>query len=660
MSDSKTRVFCPSCFKSYPSGTAKCPEDGTELMGLPQEASLEGTVLDGKYEVNSLLGRGGMGTVYKATQKLIEREVALKILRTDFTSDMNAVKRFFREAKAVAQLRSPHAVILYDFGLAREGHLYYTMELVKGRPLSQELSDGKPLPTKRAVRIMLHVARALEEAHGFGIVHRDLKPSNIMLVGTGDNEVAKVLDFGIAKLVTTPEGSTMLTDSGMAVGTPKYMSPEQAIGGHVDYRSDMYSMGVIFYELLAGLHPFHGGTPSVMMHQHVHEEPVPVRIMAPEVEIPVPVERLLNRLLTKRPGDRPRRITEVTSELAALIDGSYDPNTTRMPRMATSPPGLRQIVDEEISDDFRIVVVDPGGLEAAKDETNPGPGGEAPKGRTKTSEGLPATVGRPEMDRDDEESEGTEDYTEGTGDFPGTGDGDPTPLYQKALSPDGSKKGKEAWRDEDYIPMDGKDEWTTTSKHIPQVYSEETDPPGVEWDAPAPDWENPPPVWEESDLGEALPSRRRSHTRLVLMVLLVAVAVLAAALHYQLLDSLVERFGLTAGPASQDEPGPAARAPTFEDQSGPVSGERPSSDPLPEPAPGSDPVPSVDSPKVEDGAADPARVDEIRRRGVRAAAVGDFEAAIVLFERSLDLGGNPADLDQLIDECRRKLAEQRQ
>ncbi len=316
------------------------------------------------------------------------------------------------------------------------------------------------------------MARALEEAHGLGIVHRDLKPSNIMLVGDGNNEVAKVLDFGIAKLVTGADANTLLTDAGMAVGTPKYMSPEQAIGGHVDYRSDLYSMGVILYELLAGLHPFHGGTPSV--------------------EIPIPVERLLNCLMAKRPGDRPRGIVEVTSELAALQEGSYDPRTTRMPRMSTSPGGLRQIVEGELdTDDIRLTEGESTGLEDVREKSSSEkidfvPPEKAEDERRNTSEGMSASEGPVA-----EETEDTEDYT---GD--GVEAGDATPLYQKKISSKGSGKGKgsEDWRDEEHIPMDGRDEWTTTSRHIPRVDADETEPPDMEWDAPAPDWERPPPV----------------------------------------------------------------------------------------------------------------------------------------------------------------------
>jgi len=664
MTDPGARVFCPTCFKSYPPGTERCAEDGTELMGLPQETSLEGTVLDGKYTVGPLLGRGGMGTVYRATQKLIDREVALKILRADFTSDMNAVKRFFREAKAVARLRSPHAVILYDFGLAREGHLYYTMELVKGRPLSREANDAGPFPLKRACRIMLHVARALEEAHGLGIVHRDLKPSNIMLVGSGDDEVAKVLDFGIAKIVTAPEGSTLLTDVGIAVGTPRYMSPEQATGGQVDYRSDLYSLGVIFYELLAGLHPFEGGTPSVMMRQHVHEQPIPVRIMAPEVEIPIPVERFMNRLLEKRPSERPRGAAEVTSELAALLEGSYDSRTTRMPRLSTSPTGLRQIVEDESDmDDSRWAYVDSSGLQ----DTRVGSSTDQ-FGRSTDELAQDAA----------EESRGTEDYTEGSEDSAeGTEDytedgadgGDATPFYQKQLKPVGRTEEKEDWLDEEFIPMDGKDEWTTTSRHIPRIAQEDTEPPEVEWDAPEPEWERepPPPVWAGPETGAVTRSPRSSLLTAALMVTLAIVVLFSAALHYQLLDGLADRFSPKSEPAAEASR-PATAAPEPAPRPSPVPrliATQPSSTPAPEPssAPKSEPgranvTSSPAGADASDRPADAPRADEIRRRGVRAAAAGDYEAAIALFKRSRELGGDPADLGRLIDECRKKVAEQ--
>ncbi len=690
MQESGTRVFCPSCFKSYPPDTTMCPEDGTELVGLPRESSLKGATLDGKYEIGDLLGRGGMGTVYRATQKMIDREVALKILRPDFTSDMNAVKRFFREAKAVARLRSPHAVILYDFGLAREGHLYYTMELVNGCSLSQELRDVGAFPVRRAIRILLHVARALEEAHGFGVVHRDLKPSNIMLVGAGEAEVAKVLDFGIAKLVTGVDAGTMLTDSGIAVGTPKYMSPEQATGGHVDYRSDLYSMGVILYELLAGLHPFQGGTPSVMMHQHVHEQPVPVRIMSPEIEIPVPVESLLNRLLAKRPGDRPRGAPEVSSELAALLEGSYDPRTTRMPRMSTSPAGLRQILGGDLdTDGFRLEGTGSSGLAdirplPSRETTSPGTAGVDAYASSEPAPGTTSDgfVASEAPDGTGDYAEGTGDYAEGTGDYAeGTEDytkdgdespdaADATPLYQKTLSPrsPGGKRGREEWRDEDYIPMDGRDEWTTTSKHIPRVDHEDTEPPFVEWDAPAPDWERPPPVWGESEDRVPAGRTRRSSALLVgLTVILALVVIIAGALHYQLLDGLVERFGLgRVASSGNGEPSPAPAAGSVRrspPRPAPAVDPQALPDPEATPHPGFEAVqpeavvPEAVVPDAVVSTVDLPRADDIRRRGVRAAAAGDYEAAVELFKRSRELGGDPADLDRLINECRRKLAE---
>ena len=674
MNDSGSRVFCPTCFQSYPPGTTRCPKDGTELIGLPGEVSLVGSMLDGKYEVGELLGRGGMGTVYKAVQKMIDREVALKILRPAFTTDMNAVKRFFREAKAVARLRSPNAVLLYDFGLAREGHLYYTMELVRGCSLSQALQNNGAFPVPRAIRIILHVARALEEAHGLGIIHRDLKPSNIMLVGQGKDEVAKVLDFGIAKLVAAPEGSTLLTDSGIAIGTPKYMSPEQATGGQVDYRSDLYSLGVILYEMLAGLHPFHGGTPAALMHQHVHEAPVSVRIVAPEMEIPVPLERLLNRLLAKRPGDRPRRVTEVTPELSALLDGSYDPHTTRMPRMASSPLGLMEIVGKD-DDGSRWAYSDTGGIQdprsmdsSREEETGTGrgiPTAPEPLKHLEPSEppenddmdGQPSSL-QEIPDGDGERHEGTNDYTEETNDYTedGVGGGDETPIYQPKIS----STGKEDWRYKEFIPMDDRDEWTTTSKHIPRLEHDDTEPPKVEWDAPAPDWESPPQLWaEDQEEEDAAPARRSHLLRYVLMGILTILIVLVALFHYQFLDGVVERFGIGREPVFEEKArapdGPEAvraRTTTPEPPVEPPVEDSPA--PVPEPEP--EVVPVAPSPP----AGDLAQAEVIRRNGIRAAAVENYEAAIELFKRSRELGGEPEDLERLINECRRKMAEKKE
>ena len=275
------------------------------------EASLIGTNLDDRYRLLEMIGDGGMGRVFRAEEIATGRTVALKLLHSQFSGVPDVVQRFEREAQVTTQLSHPHIVKTIEFGRWNE-RLYIAMEFLAGRSLADMIEAGRGknggrFAVRRTLTIMRPVLEALEYAHGLGVVHRDLKPENIMVTparGFFSRENVKLLDFGIAKLEgdAEPQGQK-LTQVGLLLGTPGYMSPEQAVGQKVDARSDIYSCGVILYEMLAGRPPFQGETVEVMA-MHVTVTPRPLREAAGEASIPQLVEDVVKRALSKRPADR--------------------------------------------------------------------------------------------------------------------------------------------------------------------------------------------------------------------------------------------------------------------------------------------------------------------------------------------------------------------
>ena len=222
-----------------------------------------------KYRVEAMIGEGGMGKVYKATQLVLDKPVVLKVLRQALLSDERTVARFQREAKAASRLNHPNSISILDFGQAEDGAMYIAMEYVSGKDLHHILSREWPLPEGRVIKIVAQVLSALSDAHGAGVIHRDLKPENIMIEQRkNDADFVKVLDFGIAKITdSSGEDGPALTRAGFVCGTPEYMSPEQARGAQLDHRSDLYAVGVILYQLTTGLLPFdsesNGNSPEV-------------------------------------------------------------------------------------------------------------------------------------------------------------------------------------------------------------------------------------------------------------------------------------------------------------------------------------------------------------------------------------------------------------
>ncbi|HNN94493.1 MAG TPA: protein kinase [Pseudomonadota bacterium] len=290
----------------------------------------------GPYQIVRQLGAGGMGLVYEGVHESIARRVAIKVLLAEFAKNPEITTRFFNEARAVNLIDHPSIVQVSDFGRLPDGTAYIVMELLKGESLAARLKQqGGRLPTDRAVQIVYQTADALAAAHARGIVHRDIKPSNIMLVGdpvAAGGERAKLLDFGIAKLSSDAPGELPKTQTGAMMGTPQYMSPEQCRGsGTVDAQSDVYSLGVMFFQLLCGRPPFWAEGTGELIGMHLYETPPPLASLAPEV--PEAICELVHRMLIKDRSARPR-MQEVVAALQTQLSA---PSPSQL-RGATAAP----------------------------------------------------------------------------------------------------------------------------------------------------------------------------------------------------------------------------------------------------------------------------------------------------------------------------------
>jgi serine/threonine-protein kinase len=287
---------------------------------LPGTDPLVGRTLDEKYYVEERLGSGGMGKVYRARHLSMDRPVAIKFLRQRFSEDEAARTRLLTEARAAVALRHSNAVSVTDFGQTVEGWVYIVMELLEGRTLREIVSREAPLETARATSIMLQASDAVGAAHSAGIIHRDLKPSNILITQSADQPaVVKVLDFGIAKFFAgNDDDATDLAQTTSVIGTPRYMSPEQHSGHELTPATDVYSLGVILYEMLTGMVPFSGSTHAEIAQKHVNDTPhSPREVVA---AIPEDVERIVLHALEKQPSDRPPNAAEFRRELLDTAD----------------------------------------------------------------------------------------------------------------------------------------------------------------------------------------------------------------------------------------------------------------------------------------------------------------------------------------------------
>jgi eukaryotic-like serine/threonine-protein kinase len=280
----------------------------------------------GSYQLGELLGRGGMGEVYKASHRMLARPAAIKLIRPEMLGGNDpavatrAIARFRREAEAAAQLRSAHTVDLYDFGVTEDQTLYLVMEFLDGMDLESLVQQHGPMPPPRVVHVLRQVCDSLEEAHARGLVHRDIKPANIHLGRVGCREdFVKVLDFGLVKAAAGGAAQSLATIDGVITGTPAYMAPEMALGDDVDARADLYALGCVAYYLLTGDHVFTGDTVLKVITQHLHAVPVPPSERT-ELPIPATLEHLVLACLAKRPEERPQNARQLRHSLDT-IDG---------------------------------------------------------------------------------------------------------------------------------------------------------------------------------------------------------------------------------------------------------------------------------------------------------------------------------------------------
>ncbi len=314
-------LICPKCQTVFAGEEQFCPRDGVPLKAAnsvdPAPADpLLGSVLGGRYRLLAQLGQGGMGTVYRALHLLMDKPVAVKVLRRDLAAAGEAVARFRREARSASRLDHDHCIRVTDFGQSEDGLLYLVMELLDGESLGQVVRRG-PLPSARVASIGMAVAEALAHAHELGIIHRDLKPDNIFLARRPrGRELVKVLDFGLAKLVSDAALGPSITRDGTVFGTPEYMAPEQAEGDTLDGRTDLYALGCVLYEMLTGDVPFTAPGFVALLTKQVSDIPEPPRARRPDLDIPEGLAQIVLRCLQKKPDERYATATELAEALA--------------------------------------------------------------------------------------------------------------------------------------------------------------------------------------------------------------------------------------------------------------------------------------------------------------------------------------------------------
>ena len=343
---------CPACRSDYGAGEVFCPVDATRLVTTSQmsvsplnpDDPLVGMVLAGRYVVKSRIGEGGMGLVYEGLHRDIDKRVAIKVLRDDLSRRPEVVARFRQEAKSASRIGHENIVDISDFGETTRGASYFVMEFLDGEDLANVLGREVTVDSDRVCGIVLQCCRALSATHAKGIVHRDIKPENIFLTKReGVDDFVKIVDFGIAKMSdieTDGAPGRKLTKTGMIFGTPEYMSPEQAAGKELDHRVDVYALGIILYECLAGRVPFEGDTFMGVLTQHLFAELPPIAEMNPQAKVSRELELVIRKALAKDPDDRYQDTEELAEAIECALDGRLSRATVKTPPSAFGPPSL--------------------------------------------------------------------------------------------------------------------------------------------------------------------------------------------------------------------------------------------------------------------------------------------------------------------------------
>jgi serine/threonine protein kinase len=343
---SEAVVVCPGCGKAWPRDLDVCPDDGTWLnektaadhvaykpprvddtisedddLALPPSRDLAPGTPCGDYEIETKIGEGAWGAVYRAVHPTIGKHVAIKVMSHRLFDEPEAHKRFVAEARALASIRHPGIVEIFGIGRLRDGRAFLTMQWLEGETLGARLQRG-PLPRDQALEILRQIARALDAAHVKNIVHRDLKPENVFLLTIDDELSVKLVDFGLAKATKEQERGVAVTRSGQMVGTPLYMSPEQCRSKGVDHRTDIYALGCLGYEVLCGRVPFVHDNAAELISAHLNDEPPSPHALRPDLA--PPIDRMLVRMIAKRPDDRPT-LGDVRQTIGSVLRRASQP-----------------------------------------------------------------------------------------------------------------------------------------------------------------------------------------------------------------------------------------------------------------------------------------------------------------------------------------------
>ncbi len=315
---------CPVCSTEYADDVKFCPNDGQTLRSTTRASDLVGQIVADRYHVVKKLGEGGMGQVYLAEHVKMGRRSAIKVMNPAMVHDPDAVARFNREASNASRISHPNVCAIYDFGETSDGLIFLAMEFIEGEPLTDLLEREGALSVSRATHIFLQTADALQAAHELGIVHRDLKPDNIMLTkgrSGGGADTVKVVDFGIAKAIGGDESGQKVTKTGLVIGTPEFMSPEQLSGDTLDGRSDLYSLALVLYRMLTGTLPFEATTAQEMMVKRLTDEPLTLLDARPDLSCPPGLQQVLDTALARTPTERYQSVAKFAADVAAVTGG---------------------------------------------------------------------------------------------------------------------------------------------------------------------------------------------------------------------------------------------------------------------------------------------------------------------------------------------------
>jgi serine/threonine protein kinase len=323
------------------------PEADPQISEAENQLSTEAVIanLGDRYEVQSLLGRGGMGAVYKVRDKELQKTFAIKVLNANLVEDKNSLKRFQQEAEAASGLTSPNLVAVYDYGMGKKGSPYIVMDYLDGTSLDAVLQKDGYLDVPRAEEIFIQVCEAIVHAHSKNVIHRDIKPSNIMLTkGLDGGDFVKLVDFGIAKVLPSQQKATHnLTQTGDIFGSPLYMSPEQCLGNKLDNRTDIYALGCVMYETLTGHPPFMAENPIKIILKHINDVPKAISALPQDYKVPKNLESIIMRCLAKEPQDRYQTAEDLLKDLQAVRDGKSI-KLKKLPQKTKLTPSRKRLV----------------------------------------------------------------------------------------------------------------------------------------------------------------------------------------------------------------------------------------------------------------------------------------------------------------------------